>query len=50
MHSDLCVAVNAALRDAEIEIPFPQRDLHLRSVDPVAGAALAPRAGEGPGA
>jgi small-conductance mechanosensitive channel len=31
--SDLLVAVNAALGEAGIEIPFPQRDLHLRSVD-----------------
>jgi len=31
--SQLCVAINAALRDAGIQIPFPQRDLHLRSVD-----------------
>ena len=35
--SDLLVTVNAALAEADIEIPFPQRDLHLRSVD--AGAA-----------
>jgi len=32
--SDLAVAVNEALKEANIEIPFPQRDLHLRSVDP----------------
>ena len=31
--SDLLVSVNAALAEAGIEIPFPQRDLHLRSVD-----------------
>jgi len=31
--SDLLVGVNNALTDAGIEIPFPQRDLHLRSVD-----------------
>jgi small-conductance mechanosensitive channel len=31
--SDLRVAVNAALDEAGIEIPFPQRDLHLRSID-----------------
>lgn len=30
--SDLGVAAEAALRKAGIEIPFPQRDLHLRSV------------------
>jgi potassium efflux system protein len=26
------VAIDAALREAGIEIPFPQRDLHLRAV------------------
>ena len=31
--SDLLVAMNNALVDAGIEIPFPQHDLHLRSVD-----------------
>jgi potassium efflux system protein len=30
---DLHVAVNVALERAGIEIPFPQRDLHLRSCD-----------------
>lgn len=29
--SDLRFAIDAAFREAEIEIPFPQRDLHLRS-------------------
>jgi potassium efflux system protein len=32
--SDVLVAVNRALADAGIEIPFPQRDLHVRSVSP----------------
>jgi small-conductance mechanosensitive channel len=37
--SELLLAVNRALGDEGIEIPFPQRDLHLRSVDSdVAGA------------
>ena len=27
----MTVRVNAAIRDAGIEIPFPQRDLHLRT-------------------
>lgn len=31
---DLHMALNKALAAAGIEIPFPQRDLHLRSVDP----------------
>jgi small-conductance mechanosensitive channel len=28
----LNVQIDAALRDAGVEIPFPQRDLHLRSL------------------
>jgi potassium efflux system protein len=31
---DLHTAIDHAFREAEIEIAFPQRDLHLRSVDP----------------
>jgi small-conductance mechanosensitive channel len=42
--SDLLVAVNSALADAGIEIPFPQRDLHLRSVDSDAAERLSARA------
>jgi potassium-dependent mechanosensitive channel len=30
IQSALSVAVNAALREAGIEVPFPQRDLHIR--------------------
>ncbi|MBW2397830.1 MAG: mechanosensitive ion channel [Deltaproteobacteria bacterium] len=41
IRSDLNVAVNRALAEAGIEIPFPQRDLHLRSVAAEAGSALA---------
>ena len=33
IRSQLGVAINAALRDAGIKIPFPQRDLHVRSVE-----------------
>ncbi|MEM1212382.1 MAG: hypothetical protein AAGI68_08800 [Planctomycetota bacterium] len=29
----LHLTIDAALREADIEIPFPQRDLHLRSSD-----------------
>jgi small-conductance mechanosensitive channel len=32
--SELNFAIEKALREAGIQIPFPQRDLHLRSVDP----------------
>ncbi|KPK86456.1 MAG: hypothetical protein AMS27_04965 [Bacteroides sp. SM23_62_1] len=33
IQSELSVAVNMELKKAGIEIPFPQRDLHLKSVD-----------------
>ncbi len=38
VNSELGVAVNDALHEAGIEIPFPQRDLHLKSI-PDQGAA-----------
>jgi small-conductance mechanosensitive channel len=38
--SDVTVAVGAALKEAGITIPFPQRDLHLKSIDPEASMAL----------
>ena len=41
IRSELTVRVNEALKDHGIEIPFPQQDLHVRSVAPEAGAALA---------
>ncbi|MBW2273627.1 MAG: mechanosensitive ion channel, partial [Deltaproteobacteria bacterium] len=34
VQSDITIFIDAALKEAGIEIPFPQRDLHLRSVDP----------------
>ncbi len=40
IRSDLTVRVYEALAQEGIEIPFPQQDLHLRSVTPEAGAAL----------
>jgi small-conductance mechanosensitive channel len=40
LQSDVTVAIAKALREAGIEIPFPQRDLHLRSVSTSAGDAL----------
>jgi len=41
LRSQIVLDIHRALREAGIEIPFPQRDLHLRSVDPTAGRALA---------
>jgi small-conductance mechanosensitive channel len=41
IRSALTVRVHDALKGAGIEIPFPQHDLHLRSVSPGASAALA---------
>lgn len=35
--SDLYYLIEAALRKAGIEIPFPQRDLHIRSAEGLAG-------------
>jgi small-conductance mechanosensitive channel len=40
--SELRVAVNRALREAGIEIPFPQRDLHLKSGFPEGARAVPP--------
>ncbi len=44
---ELHMAINQALREAGIEIPFPQRDVHLRSVSAQAAQAIggAPDAG-----
>ncbi len=36
-------AIHDALREAGIEIPFPQHDLHLRSISPEVSAQLRPR-------
>jgi len=33
LQSDVIVAINNAFKKAGVEIPFPQRDLHLRTVD-----------------
>jgi len=46
IRSELTVRVYDALAEAGIEIPFPQQDLHLRSVSSEAGAQLAARPGE----
>ena len=41
--SDVAVAITDALAEAKIAIPFPQRDLHLQSIDPSVAAALRPK-------
>jgi potassium-dependent mechanosensitive channel len=38
--SDLGKAINLRFKEEGVEIPFPQRDLHLRSVDKKAGRAI----------
>ena len=40
--SELRLAINKALAEAGIEIPFPQRDLHVRSLDPTVLTATPP--------
>ena len=42
IRSALAVRVHDALKDAGIEIPFPQHDLHLKSVSPEVSAQLQP--------
>jgi small-conductance mechanosensitive channel len=49
VRSDLYRAIFAALRSAGIEIPYPQRDLHIRSVSPEALEVL-PLSAETPAA
>ena len=39
--SEVALEVMRLLAEADIEIPFPQRDLHLRGVDPSAAGVLA---------
>jgi len=49
VRSELRVAINRAIVDAGIQIPFPQRDLHLRSVDEgLLGRVRGAGAGAGP--
>lgn len=40
VRSEVYLALNEALVSAGIEIPFPQRDLHLRSISPDVAAAI----------
>ncbi|MFC2164582.1 mechanosensitive ion channel domain-containing protein [Acidobacteriota bacterium] len=41
--SEITLAINNALKEANIVIPFPQRDLHLRSIDSEAKTILTPK-------
>ncbi len=47
LRSELAVATHDALKEAGIVIPFPQRDLHLKSVPADAGLLHTSGAGEG---
>jgi len=40
--SEVAIAISEALEQAAIEIPFPQRDLRVRSLEPAVRAALLP--------
>jgi small-conductance mechanosensitive channel len=40
--SELNFAIERTLREAGIQIPFPQHDLHIRSVDPSIGLTRPP--------
>jgi small-conductance mechanosensitive channel len=40
LSSDVGLAVHDALKQAGVEVPFPQRELHLSSIAPEAGRAL----------
>ena len=49
VRSALGLAIHTALRDAGVEIPFPQQDLHLRSVEREVFDRLAGKAGPATG-
>jgi small-conductance mechanosensitive channel len=42
IQSELNQAIDSRFRSEGIEIPFPQRDLHVRSVDETPGSILTP--------
>jgi small-conductance mechanosensitive channel len=48
LKSDLYFAIFEAFREAGIEIPFPQRDLHVRSISEPFSSALLARPGTSP--
>jgi len=45
LRSEIAIAVNAALREARIVIPFPQQDIHVRSIDAAVRENLDPAEG-----
>ncbi len=47
VRSELAMKIRDALADAGIEVPLPQRDLHLRSVSPDVASRLAPAREQG---
>jgi len=47
LRSELRLAITDALTANGIEIPFPQRDLHLRSINPEAAGRVTPQPQEG---
>jgi small-conductance mechanosensitive channel len=47
VHSDLHVALVRELRTSGVVVPFPQRDLHVRSMPPVPGDGEGARSGRG---
>ncbi len=47
LKSDLYFAIFEAFRKEGIEIPFPQRDLHIRSIPEPVATALLPKSGVG---
>ena len=48
VRSEILQEVDQEFRKTGVEIPFPQRDLHLRSVDDQAGAKLRGSTSKGP--
>jgi small-conductance mechanosensitive channel len=49
LRSELNFAIEKQLREHQIEIPFPQRDLHLRSAPLILQSAPPPKPAAGPG-
>jgi small-conductance mechanosensitive channel len=41
LKSDVALSIAAALSEAGIKVPIPQRDLHIKSIDQATGEAVA---------